>query len=756
MLRERAPTQSDDTLEPDGAARRIFLKASAAAGGGLMLSLSVPLAASAAIDAVAGAARNLPSLNAFVRIAPDGVVTIMAKNPEIGQGIKTMLPMLIAEELDVDWKDVRIEQADNDPKTFGAQFAGGSFATPMNWDPLRRAGAAGRQMLIAAAAQTWGCAASDCATAAGVVQHMPSGKKLDYGALASKACTLPAPDLKSVVLKDPKDYRIIGKFTSGVDNPMIVTGQPLFGIDVSRPGMLYAVFQKSPVFGGKVTSANLDEIKARPGVRQAFVVEGGADLSGLLGGVAILADTWHQANKARAGLKVVWNEGPSTSQSSKGFAAQAAVLAKQPAAKSIRKDGDADAALKGAAKVIEASYFYPFLSHATLEPQNCTAEVTGDKVEIWAPTQNPEAGRQLVAKTLGVPADNVLVHMTRCGGGFGRRLSNDYMVEAAWISKQAGKPVKLLWNRQDDMQHDFYRPAGFHNFTGGLDASGKLVAFKDHFVTFEGPDGKTTSAGDMGATEFPARVLEHLTLESSAIPLGTPTGPLRAPGSNALSYVYQSFLDELAHAAGKDPIEFQLALFGDPRALPAPPGPGGPFGPQPQFHTGRMRGVAELVREKSGWGKKTLPARTGMGFACYFSHLGYFAEVVQAKVDADGTVTPQKVWIVADVGRQVINPAGALNQVQGAALDGIGQALGQAITIDGGRVVEANFDTFKPLRMNQAPQVEVHWLVTDNAPTGLGEPALPPVIPALCNAVFAATGKRVRSLPIDPGLLKAV
>jgi isoquinoline 1-oxidoreductase beta subunit len=747
------PRTSLETLDADGATRRAFLKAGAAAGGGLLLSVTVPMAAAAAITTTGPV--NAPALNAFIKIAPDGVVTIMAKNPEIGQGIKTMLPMLIAEELDVDWKDVRIEQADNDPKSFGAQFAGGSFATPMNFDPLRRAGAAGRQMLIAAAAQTWGCSTGDCATAAGVVQHMPSGKKLDYGALAAKACTLPAPDLKTVPLKDPKDYRIIGKFTSGVDNPMIVTGQPLFGIDVTRPGMLYAVFQKCPVFGGKATGANLDEIKAMPGVKHAFIVEGGTDLSGLLGGVAVVADSWHRANKARGALKVVWNEGPSANQSSEGFAAQAAILSKQPATRTIRKDGDVDQALKGSAKVVEAAYSYPFLAHVPLEPQNCTAEVKGDKIEIWAPTQNPEAGRQLVAKTMGVPADDITVHMTRCGGGFGRRLSNDYMIEAVWIAKQVGAPVKLLWNRQDDIQHDFYRPAGFHYFRGGLDSTGKLTALHDHFVTF-GDGDKTANSADMTATEFPARVIDNVLYESSLIPLGTPTGPLRAPGSNALSYVYQSFLDELAHAAGKDPIQFQLELLGEPRELPKPPGGAGPFGPMPQFHTGRMRGVVELVAEKSGWGKKSLPARTGMGFACYFSHLGYFAEVVQAHVAEDGTVQAQKVWIAADCGRQVINPAGAKNQVQGAALDGIGQALAQAITIKDGRVVQTNFHEFKPLRMNQAPIVEVHWLTTDNPPTGLGEPALPPAPPALCNAIFAATGKRVRSLPINPNELKAV
>ena len=762
---------------PADASRRAFLKVSAVAGGGMMLALTAPGLAEAATAYFGPEQKNLPELNAFIRIAPDGVVTIMAKNPEIGQGIKTMLPMLIAEELDVDWKDVRIEQADSEPFRYGAQFAGGSFATPMNFDPQRRTGAAARQMLIAAAAATWKCSTADCQTEAGQVQHMPSGRKLQYGALAAKACTLPPPNLQTVALKDPKDYRIIGKWTAGVDNPLIVTGQPLYGIDVVRPGMLYAVYQKSPVFGAKVSSANLDEIKAMPGVSHAFVVEGTTDLSGLVPGVAIVADSWWHAEKARRSLKVVWADHPTAQQSSAGFAAQAEALSKQPASHVIRKDGDVQAALAGSAHVVEAAYSYPFLAHVPMEPMNCTAEVTPEKVEIWAPTQNPDAGRQLVAKTLGIqlppgpspfgPAPSgpppkappgtpeVIIHITRSGGGFGRRLSSDFMIEAVMIAKQVGKPVKLLWDRTDDIQHDAaYRPAGFHYFKGGVDKAGKLVALHDHFVTF-GEGEQTSNSADMSNTEFPARILENLTYERSMIPLGVPTGPLRAPGSNALAYVYQSFFDELAHAGGVDPIQFQLSMLGEPRELKAPPG-GGPFGPQPQFHTGRMRGVIELVAAKSGWADRgSLPARTGMGFGCYYSHLGYFAEVAKVRVDEDGAVHPLKVWIVADCGRQVINPSGAENQVVGACIDGIGAALHQGITIENGRVVQTNFNNYQLIRMKEAPVVEVHWNITDFAPTGLGEPALPPAIPALTNAIFAATGKRVRSLPVDTSQLKA-
>jgi isoquinoline 1-oxidoreductase beta subunit len=729
--------------------RRAFLTASALAGGGLLLHAVLPAAARAALATAAGTETG--ALNAFVRVAPDGIVAIVAKNPEIGQGVKTMLPMLIAEELDVDWDHVRIEQAMLDTAKYDAQVAGGSTATPRNWDPLRRVGAAGRQMLVAAAAETWGVPPSECRTAGGTVYHDASGRSAGYGALAAKAATVPVPDLTSVTLKDIRDFKIIGRPIRGVDTPAIVTGQPLFGIDVSLPGMLHAVFQKCPVFGGKVVRANTDAIKSLPGVRDAFVVKGGNTANGLVDGVAIVAESWWAASKAREKLEVAWDEGPGASQSSAGYAAGAAALGKEAPAQSLRRDGDAAAALAKAAHVVEAAYAYPFLSHLTLEPQNCTAEVRDGKAELWAPTQTPARGAQIVAATLGIAESDVSVHMTRCGGGFGRRLSSDFMAEAAFIAKAAGAPVKLLWNRQDDMQHDFYRPAGFHFFKGGLDAGGKLVAFTDHFVTF-GHGDRVADAASMDPGEFPAGLIEHLDYGVSMLPLSVPTGALRAPRSNAFAFAFQSFIDELAHAAGTDPLAFRLALLGtEPRVLPSAMDPKNPLR---AFDTGRMRGVLELVADKSGWGKRSLPKGTGMGVAFYFSHLGYFAEVVQASVASSGAVKVDQVWIAADVGTPIVNPLNAENQVQGAALDGIGAALGQAITIERGRVVEANFDAVRPLRIDQAPPVEVHFLTTDHPPTGLGEPALPPAIPALTNAIFAATGKRIRKLPIDPAELK--
>jgi isoquinoline 1-oxidoreductase beta subunit len=757
VIAKRARAATTGAVAAFSPSRRIFLKASVTAGGGFLLQAVLPPLVQVAIaDALAAPADHAASLNAFIRIAPDGIVTIMSKNPEIGQGIKTMLPMVIAEELDVEWKKVRVEQAPLDEASFGRQFAGGSMATPLNYDPLRRVGAAARQMLVLAAAQSWSVAPAECRTEAGVVYHQKSGRSLSFGALAAKAATLPVPDLATVPLKDPKTFKIVGQPIPGVDNEKIVTGQPLFGIDVDVPGMLYAVFQKCPVFGGRVMSANVDTLKALPGVHDAFIVKASeanpsSDAQGLSDGVAIVAKSWWIADKAREKLEVAWDEGPVAAQSSVGFAHDAATLSQQVPVSYLRRDGDVAASLKHAAHVVEAAYSYPFLSHIALEPQNCTAHFQDERVVLWAPTQNPGPGAKLVAATLGIPERDVTVKMTRIGGGFGRRLRNDFMAEAAWISKQVGAPVKLLWDRQDDMRHDFYRPAGFHFFKAGLDDEDKVVAFSNHFVTF-GRNGKLADSSAMDANEFPAQLVPNLEYGQSVMELGVPTGPLRAPRSNAMGFVFQSFIDELADRAGKDPVEFRLALLGERRVLVNSTGKPDALR---DFDTGRMRDVLLQVAEISDWSdRQALPKRTGKGVAFYFSHLGYFAEVAQASVASSGDIKLDHVWIVADVGRQIINPSGAENQVQGAALDGLGAALGQAITIDRGRVVEANFDSVRPLRMNQVPPVEVRFLTTDHPPTGLGEPALPPVIPALCNAIFAATGKRIRSLPIDTGALR--
>lgn len=715
--------------------RRQFLSVSALAGGGFLLGarLSIPGA-----GANAGLPQTEATLNAFVRIMPEGPVTIIAQNPEIGQGVKTMLPMLIAEELDVSWDQVHVEQAGLDTDLYSGQFAGGSTATPTHYESMRRVGAAARAMLVATAADRMGVPASELETEAGVVHHRASGRSHTYAELAEDAAGRMVPDPESVPLKDPEDFRIIGTPIPGVDNPAIVTGEPLFGIDVTVPGMRYAVFEKCPVFGGKVASANLDAVRSAPGVTHAFVIEGGdSPLDALQSGVAIIADTWWAAQQARGQLEVTWSEGPSAEHSSEGFAARAQELAQQPPEETLRADGDFDAAVATAASVVEGEYAYPFLAHAPLEPQNCTAHFSDGKLEMWAPTQTPERGRSQCAELLGIPESDITIHLTRMGGGFGRRLYNDPVVEAARIASEVDFPVKLVWTREDDMQHDLYRPGGFHFLRGAVDEGGDIVAWRDHFVSY-GQGGRFSSSASMRSEEFPQGFVPNFSLVTSRMPLGIPTGALRAPTSNAIAFVIQSFIDELAHAANKDPLQMRLEMLD--RAVAS--------GAETRLDAARMRAVVAAVGERSAW-SESLPEGTAKGVAFHFSHRGYFAEVVQTSVSRSGQVAVDHVWTVGDVGSQIINPLNAENQVQGAVLDGLGQALYQEITFEGGRTQQSNFDNFFLLTLGETPPVDVHFLETDFPPTGLGEPALPPAPAALCNAIFAATGKRVRSLPLS-------
>jgi Aerobic-type carbon monoxide dehydrogenase, large subunit CoxL/CutL homologs len=714
--------------------RRAFLKLAGLAGGGLALAFYIGDRATALANTNGGEQAFAP--NAFLRISPDGSILIYAKGPEIGQGVKTSFPMIIAEELDADWSKVHVEQAPVNPTVYGRQSAGGSRSIPTNWDQLRRAGATARAMLVAAAARDWGVSESECTTESSIVVHKASNRRVGYGELASKAAALPVPDEKSLQLKERKDYKLLGKRITGVDNLQVVTGKPLFGIDQVIPGMQYAVFEKCPAVGGKVGTANLDAVRKLPGVTNVLVIEGTGKPTEVMPGVAILASSTYAAINARRQLKVSWDESGASKDSWSKAVSDAQKLARQSGPDSLRNTGDVEAAF-ASAKTLEAFYTYPFVSHAPLEPQNCTASFKDGAVEIWAPTQTPDSALGLVAGALGIPKEKVTIHQTRVGGGFGRRLMNDYACEAALISKQAGVPVKLQWTREDDMQHDFYRVGGFHSFKGGLDA-GKLVAWSDHFITFSQDGQKPTSGGDLSPDEFPALLLPNVRLTQTKLPLAIPTGPWRAPRSNAVAFAVQSFLHECAVAAQRDHLEFLLEVMGEPRWLQQ--------GNEYSLNTGRAAAVIKLAAEKAGWGKQ-LPKGRGLGLAFHFSHAGHFAEVAEVSVDANRKLTLHRVTVAGDIG-PVVNLSGAENQVEGSVVDGFSTALGLQLSIENGRIQETNFDRYPLLRIPHAPVVEVHFIESDFSPTGVGEPALPPVAPAICNAIFAATGQRIRTLPL--------
>ena len=729
-LLRAAPSQAAPTLD-----RRAFLKLAGAAGGGLVLAFYVGDGAGALANVNAGDAGFIP--NAFLRIAPDGTIVIYSKGPEIGQGVKTSFPMIVAEELDADWSKVRVEQAAVNPAVFGRQSAGGSRSIPMAWDQLRRAGATGRAMLVAAAAKEWDVPESECSTENSMVLHKASNRRLTYGELTTRAAALPVPDPASLQLKDRKDFRLLGKRIGGVDNDKVVTGQPLFGIDQVVPGMLYAVFEKCPAVGGKVREANLDEIEKLPGVKRAFIVEGTGKPTEVMPGVAILASSTWAAMSARRKLKVTWDESSASKDSWTKAVEEAKKLASQQGPEVLKTSGDFDKAAADAT-MAEGFYTYPFVSHAPLEPQNCTASFKDGAVEIWAPTQTADSALALVAGVLGIPKEKVTIHQTRVGGGFGRRLMNDYMCEAAWISKQAGAPVKLQWTREDDMQHDFYRVGGFHSFKGGVDASGKLVAWQDHFITFTQDGQKPALAGGLNAEEFPAQLVPNVRITQSKLPLAIPTGWWRAPGSCAIAFAIQSFLHECSVAGNRDHLQFLLDVMGEPRWLQ----PNNEFA----LNTGRAAAVIKLAAEKAGWGR-TLPKGRGLGLAFHFSHAGHFAEIAEVSVGANRKLTVHRVTVAGDIG-PIVNMSGAENQVEGSVIDGFSTAMGLSISIENGRIQETNFDRYPLLRITHAPQVDVHFIQSDYSPTGVGEPALPPVAPAICNAIFAATGHRVRTLPL--------
>jgi isoquinoline 1-oxidoreductase beta subunit len=721
--------------------RRNFIKLAGFAGGGLVIGVSL---GSSVRKAFAQSAPAEFRANPYVQIKPDGTIVLFAKNPEVGQGVKTSLPMIVAEELDADWQQVRVEQSVIDAQLYGPQFAGGSTAIPMNWDTLRRAGAVARAMLVTAAAKTWGVAETDVTTANSVAYHRASNRTATYGQLAATAATLPVPDASSVELKKRPEYRLLGTRISGVDNPKIVTGEPLFGIDARVPGMLFASYTKGPKIGARVKSANLEHVKSLPGVKDAFVVNTEGDpinfnpsAAAVLSGVAILANSTWAAFQAKKQLQVEWDESEASSDSWTDAVSEARALAAKPSQQTLGEGGNVESAFK-AGKTVEAFYTYHYVSHADLEPQNCTAWFKGDSIEIWAPTQTPQAAVDGVAALLGLPKEKVTLHQLRGGGGFGRRLANDSVCEVAAVSKQAGGiPVKVQWTREDDMHFDYYRPGGFHSLKAAVDKSGKLSAWQDHFITFT-RDGKApVSAGTLAPTEFPATLIANNRMLQSMISSRVPTGPWRAPGSNTIAFAIQSFLHECAVAASRDYRDFLLDIMGEPRfAVP---------GNQRSLHTGRAADVIKLVTEKAGWGRE-MPKGRALGLAFHYSHASHFAEIADVSVDANKKIKVHKIWVAADIG-PIVNLSGAENQCQGSVIDALSTAMGLAITFEGGKAEQSNFDRYPIIRIDKAPEVEVHFLQSDNPPTGCGEPAFPPAAPAIANAIYAATGQRVRTLP---------
>ncbi|MCL2714578.1 MAG: molybdopterin-dependent oxidoreductase [Alphaproteobacteria bacterium] len=719
--------------------RRGFLKI---AGSGLILGFCLPTISDPALAAPPAADAPGP-LNAFVRIAPDNSVTVYSKAPEIGQGIKTALGLIIAEEMDADWNHTVVEQAPIDATVYGYQGAGGSTTIPRAWDQLRQAGAAARAMLIAAAAQEWQVDPAGITTKDSMLRHDASNRSASYGSLAVAAARMPVPDPTTLRLKTREQYRLLGRRHRGVDDAALVTGKPLFGIDVRLPAMLFATYVKAPATGGKVASANLDEIRTLPNVIDAFVIEGNGRPTEVMPGVAIIATNSWAAFEARKRLDIEWDNSAAAKQSSRDLSARAREHAAGSfPAKTDRNIGDVDRSFADAAHIVEAYYEYPFIAHANMEPQNCTAWWHDGVMEMWVPTQQPNRGQSLVAQLLGTAEDKVVVHQTRVGNGFGRRLINDYMCEAAAIAKRLDRPVKLQWSREDDFAHGFLRPAGFHQFKGAIDKEGRCDAWQEHFITVSA-DGKTPSAGaDYSRFLNLSCKAPNLRRATTMMELQVPTGPWRAPGCNAQVFAQQSFMHELSLAAGRDHVAFLIdAVMREVPEL-------APASKDVNFSPERAAGVIRLCAEKAGWGR-SLPQGHGLGLAWCYSHAGHAAQAVELSVDKAKRITLHRVVVAADVG-QIVELAGAESQAQGACIDAFSAALAQQILFEDGRIRQLNFDTYPILRLPFAPHLIETWFVeSDFPPTGMGEPALPAMAPAVANAIFAATGERLRAMPFS-------
>jgi len=745
--------------------RRGFLRVAAASGGGLLLGVSLPgCRAGGPPDGAAGpeaapeAAAPLPApeeLNAFVRIGADGTVTIVAPVPEIGQGVRTALPMIVAEELAVDWRDVRVEQAPADPR-YGPMSVGGSDSVADYWEPLRHAGAAAREMLVAAAAAAWGVPAAECRAAGGAVTHTPTGRTSAYGELAAAAAAGEPPE--SPALTPVGEFDLVGRRVGRVDLEPIVRGRAEYGIDVEVPGMRFAVVERPPVEGAELDGFDDAEARRVPGVVDVFAVEPlvvrGLRYGRVRGGVAVVAESTWAAIEGRRALRVRWREGEGARDGSGPLAERMRRLVERPPASVVRDDGDFDAAWRRAARRFTADYELPLLAHGCLEPMVFTAHAQPDRCDTWGPTQVPLTLQAVLALALDLPRGRVAVHPTLEGGGFGRRLAWDYGMEAALVSRRAGAPVKVLWTREDDFRGDYFRAPSRHRLRAAAGADGRLTGWSHHLVNpplnvhIQGPEVEHPAIYDVeGGANLPYRI-PAVRFGHTPVDVALQMGSWRSVSHSFNVFAVNAFVDEIAAGLGRDPLDLHRELIGPAGVvrlrLPFPGRRG-----EPSWDAGRLRRVLDTAAHAAGWGEPLPPGR-GRGIACCYFKSTYTATVAEVEVDDGGTIRVPRVVSAIDCGIAV-NPDGVEAQVEGAVMDGVASVLHWEITFADGRVVEDGFGSYPLLRIGEAPRVEVHVLPSREPPSGTGEPPYPPVPPAIANAVFAATGTRLRKLPARPG-----